>query len=340
MNKEKSIYYWLLSGCLLIALMIIIGGITRLTQSGLSMVEWKPIVGAIPPLNEEEWIKEFNLYKKSPEFKVYNNHFTLKEFKSIFFWEYLHRLVGRVIGLVFIIPCLIFWLKGRFSTDLKKRVLLILLGGICQGILGWLMVKSGLVKNPHVSHYRLAAHLMAALILIIYIYKTALWVKHGEKKRTLPLLSERLINRALMLLILQIIYGAFVAGLKAGKMYNTFPKMGDSWFPSDLTYSFQEKGMLALFESPSVVQLIHRILGISCFFLATYILIKSKEYHFSIRSKTRLFGSLIFIQVAIGITTLILSVPVNFGVLHQIVALIILVVGFNIKFASKYEWGR
>ena len=143
MNKEKSIYYWLLSGCLLIALMVVIGGTTRLTQSGLSMVEWKPIVGAIPPLNEEAWVKEFNLYKKSPEFKVYNNHFTLKEFKSIFFWEYLHRLVGRVIGLVFIIPCLIFWLKGRFSKELKKRVLLILIGGICQGFLGWLMVKSG-----------------------------------------------------------------------------------------------------------------------------------------------------------------------------------------------------
>lgn len=338
MKKNNAVYYWLISGCVLIALMVVIGGITRLTQSGLSMVEWKPIVGAIPPLNEQEWTHEFELYKSSPEYKHYNSHFTLSDFKSIFFWEYLHRLIGRIIGLVFLIPCVVFWLKGKFSKELKKRVIIIFIGGLCQGIIGWLMVKSGLVKNPHVSHYRLAAHLMAALFLIIYIYKTALWVKHGEEKRTIPLLNEKFINGTLILLILQIIYGAFVAGLKAGKMYNTFPKMGDSWFPVDLKYGFKENGFLALFESPSVVQLIHRILGISCFFLATYLLIKSKTYQISMGSRIKWFVLLIYIQVAIGITTLILAVPVNFGVLHQILALFILVMCFNIKFASKYEW--
>lgn len=337
MKRENSIYSWLLTGCFLIALMVVIGGITRLTQSGLSMVEWKPIVGAIPPLNEIEWNHEFELYKSSPEYKQYNSHYTLSDFKAIFFWEYLHRLVGRILGLVFSIPCLIFWLKGMFSPELKKRVIIIFIGGLCQGILGWFMVKSGLVKNPHVSHYRLAAHLMAALILIIYCYKTALWVKHGEKKRVKTLMNERLINGMLILLLLQIIYGAFVAGLKAGKMYNTFPKMGDAYLPFDLTNGFVEKGIFALFESPSVVQFIHRILGITCFFLAMYLLIKSKNYFPSFKSKTRLFVFLIFTQVAIGITTLIFAVPVNLGVLHQIVALLILVVGFNIQFESTYD---
>lgn len=337
-TKNKLIYYWLLSGCAIIALMVVVGGITRLTQSGLSMVEWKPIVGAIPPLNEKEWIQEFEKYKTSPEYKVYHAHFTLSDFKSIFFWEYLHRLIGRVLGLVFIIPCLVFWLKGKFSSEMKRRVLLIFIGGLLQGVLGWFMVKSGLVNNPHVSHYRLAAHLVMALGLIAYIYWTAMCYKHGTRRIANKMISSSLLNGFLILISIQIIYGAFVAGLKAGKMYNTFPKMGDYWLPKEIGHAFQEMGVRALTESHSVVQLIHRIIGIACVLFASYLIIKAKTYNPIIFRSVQLLASLIFMQVLLGIITLILAVPITLGVLHQSVAIIILLAIFRLKFKSNFVW--
>lgn len=339
-KKSNAVYYWLISGCILIALMVIIGGITRLTQSGLSMVEWKPIVGAIPPLNEQEWIHEFELYKSSPEYKFYNSHFTLSDFKSIFFWEYLHRLIGRIIGLVFIIPCLIFWSKGLFSNELKKRIIIIFIGGLFQGILGWFMVKSGLVKAPHVSHYRLAAHLVTALALISYIYWTAMYYKQDARRLITPIVPARLINGIIALVSLQIIYGALVAGLKAGKMYTTFPKMGESWIPIELIRSFEIKGLLALIESPSVVQLIHRIIGITCFGMSIYLLSQQKKYPTSIIYTIQVVSSLIILQVLVGIATLITAVPVNLGVLHQSIAILILLAIFQLKFKSHYQWKK
>jgi cytochrome c oxidase assembly protein subunit 15 len=338
MKKNNAVYYWLIFGCVLIALMVVIGGITRLTQSGLSMVEWKPIVGAIPPLNEQEWNHEFELYKSSPEYKHYNSHFSLSDFKSIFFWEYLHRLIGRIIGLVFLIPCVVFWLKGKFSKELKNRVIIIFIGGLCQGIIGWLMVKSGLVKNPHVSHYRLALHLATALALIVYIYWTAMYVKHGNSRLKTVLFPVKYINGIAILISLQIVYGAFVAGLKAGKMYTTFPKMGDVWFPVELGTSFKDSGFLALTEAHSVVQLIHRLFGVSLFLIACYLLLILKKQHVAIVGPIRFLSLLIILQVVLGIFTLVLAVPVNLGVLHQSVAIIILLTIFQLKFRSKYNW--
>lgn len=337
MNKNRAVYNWLILGCVLIALMVVIGGITRLTQSGLSMVEWKPIVGAIPPLNEQEWNHEFELYKSSPEYKHYNSHYSLSDFKAIFFWEYLHRLIGRIIGLVFIVPCVVFWLKGKFSGEMKKRVIIIFIGGLCQGIIGWLMVKSGLVKNPHVSHYRLALHLVTALALIVYIYWTAMYVKHGDRKINNPLFPARFINGMVILISLQIVYGAFVAGLKAGKMYTTFPKMGDHWFPTELSSSFKNTGILAVTEAHSVVQLIHRLVGITLFGIASYLLLTLKKRNPAIAGTIRVLALLIMLQVVLGIFTLVLAVPVNLGVLHQSVAIIILLAIFQLKYSSKYE---
>lgn len=337
MTKNNAVYYWLISGCILIALMVVIGGITRLTQSGLSMVEWKPIVGAIPPLNDQEWNHEFELYKNSPEYLHYNSHFTLKDFKSIFFWEYLHRLIGRVIGLVFIIPCVIFWLKGRFSPEMKKRVIIIFIGGLCQGVIGWLMVKSGLVKNPHVSHYRLALHLVTALALIVYIYWAALHVKHSSARVVTARFPVKLLNGIIGLISVQIIYGAFVAGLKAGKMFTTFPKMGDSWIPPDIATSFEMNGWISLFEAPSVVQLIHRLIGISLFGIALYLLLNLKKFDSSVVGTLRFLSILVLFQVILGVITLVMAVPVNLGVLHQSVAILVLLAVFRLKFESKFS---
>lgn len=334
MKNNSAIYYWLLSGCVLISAMVIIGGITRLTHSGLSMVEWKPIVGAIPPLNEKEWLVEFDKYKASPEYFAFHSHFTLSDFKSIFFWEYLHRLLGRVVGLVFIIPCLIFWVRKKFSSELKKKVIIIFLLGLLQGFLGWFMVKSGLVKNPHVSHYRLAAHLITALILIGYIYHAALGVKYGFKKNKSSNFLVKVVNGFIILLFLQILYGAFVAGLKAGLVYTTFPKMGEVWIPSEFDNAINNHGIVSLMENGGIIQLIHRILAFVVLFSAAYIYYVSKKNNSSyliVQAALALFivvGS----QVILGIFTLINAVPIVLGVAHQTVAIIIILYVIRLKF--------
>lgn len=334
MKNNSAIYYWLLSGCVLIAAMVIIGGITRLTQSGLSMVEWKPIVGAIPPLNEKEWIVEFEKYKASPEYLAFHSHFTLSDFKSIFFWEYLHRLLGRIVGLVFIIPSLIFWLRKKFSPELKKKVLIIFLLGLLQGFLGWFMVKSGLVKNPHVSHYRLAAHLITALILIAYIYHAALGVKYGFKKKKSSVFLSKIVNAFLILLFFQIMYGAFVAGLKAGLVYTTFPKMGEVWIPSEFAAAINNHGMLSLMENGGIVQLIHRVLAFMVLFSAAYIYYVCKKNNSSSSIVHASLALLIVVgsQVILGIFTLINAVPIVLGVVHQMVAIIIILIVTRLKF--------
>lgn len=314
--------------------MVVIGGITRLTQSGLSMVEWKPIMGIIPPISTEDWMREFDLYKSSPEFKFYNSQFTLSDFKSIFFWEYLHRLLGRIIGLVFIIPGFIFWVKGFFTPKMKRNVIIIFLGGILQGFLGWFMVKSGLVDNPHVSHYRLAAHLLTALALIVYIYWVALLYSKYDSKRSVSLINVKWFYVLIAFFSVQIMYGAFVAGLKAGKMYNSFPKMGEVWLPTELIAAFSKNPVLALVESPSVIQLMHRILGVLCLILTWLLFIKIKD---KAQKEAFVFLSLVLLQVLIGIGTLLFVVPISFGVIHQTIAIFILIRIFRLKFISQYH---
>jgi cytochrome c oxidase assembly protein subunit 15 len=220
---------------------------------------------------------------------------------------------------------------------MKKKVVIILIGGLLQGVLGWFMVKSGLVNNPHVSHYRLAAHLMMALSLIVYIYWTALYYKHGIRKNVNSFISNKLINGLLLLVSMQIVYGAFVAGLKAGKMYNTFPKMGNNWFPKEIGQGFNEFGLYALTESHAVVQLIHRIIGISCFLIAVIILLKSKKYPRPISPSVRYLAMLVIFQVVLGVFTLVMAVPINLGVLHQSIAIVILLAIFNLKFKNRFS---
>lgn len=321
---QKSIHTWLMSGVVLVLLLVVIGGITRLTLSGLSMVRWEPIMGTIPPLTEKQWQKEFGDYQTSPEYKVFNSHFSLSEFKKIYFWEYLHRLIGRIVGLVFLIPGAFFWLKGAFDRRMKRQVILIFCGGLFQGFLGWYMVKSGLVDIPHVSHYRLAAHLSTALALAAYIYWVALEWKPFKKHRSFD--TKQATIAVMLILAIQIIYGAFVAGLKAGKMYNTFPKMGRSWIPSDLKTAFEISGISSLFENGIVVQFVHRYLAYLVLLGVIWLWWKIKKHHVRLIKTANLLLILIGIQFFLGVLTLIWAVPISLGVLHQLGAVLLLLV--------------
>ena len=279
-NKtSKIVGHWLLLGALLVIAMVVIGGITRLTHSGLSIVEWKPISGTIPPLNEQDWMVEFNNYKTSPEYLKYNSHFSLDDFKSIFWWEYIHRLLGRLIGFVFLIPFLWFYLTKKLTDKklFKHLIIIFLLGGL-QGFIGWFMVKSGLVNRPSVSHYRLALHLSTALFLFGYILWTALPIiaPNSKKTRFIPKLYLKL-KILLGLVSLQIIYGAFTAGLKAGYIYPTYPKMGADWLPLSGIEAFNDLGILSLVENPILVQFIHRWLGalVLLFFIIFFLSVRN-----------------------------------------------------------------
>lgn len=333
---DRRVVKWLYSGIVLISLMVIVGGVTRLTQSGLSMVEWKPVVGMIPPLSENEWQNEFELYKQTPEFKLNNSHFSLREYKSIFFWEYVHRLIGRIIGIVFFLPAIFFLLKKKFNRRMKIKVVLIFVGGLFQGFLGWYMVKSGLVKDPHVSHFRLAAHLMAALFLIGFIYWTILDYTYKSQEIKSKIISNYILFSLFVLVIIQIFYGALVAGLKAGKVYNYFPKMGVDWLPLDFYNSFDKQGIKALLESQSAVQFVHRVIGVLIFFLSIALVWKVRTLPLGKKAVFLVVSSVIFIQVILGVLTLVFSVPIFLGVLHQSIAIIILLALINAIYKNNY----
>jgi cytochrome c oxidase assembly protein subunit 15 len=328
-RSQKLIYRWLLLGCFLILLMVLIGGITRLTQSGLSMVKWEPIMGAIPPLSHKEWLAVFDAYKESPEFHHYNAHFTLSEFKEIYFWEYLHRLIGRIIGLIFLLPCIVFWRKGYFTKRLKKQVIIIFALGAFQGVLGWFMVKSGLVDKPHVSHYRLAAHFITALGLMVYLFWVALSLKY-EVTANSHLKLRKHVKWFLVIVLIQLIYGAFVAGLKAGLLYNTFPKMGSEWLPEEFNLVLRRNGILSIFEHSGIVQFMHRMIALLLIFFALFIGSRSRKIALGSIQKSALSAmiTLVFSQCVLGVITLLFAVPLLFAVLHQFMAILVVFSAF------------
>ena len=335
-SRDRQVFNWLITGVILIILIVVVGGITRLTQSGLSMVKWEPIMGTLPPMNQQEWDEAFSLYQQSPEFHHYNAHFTLSDFKAIFFWEYLHRLIARLIGLVFIIPCIVFWVRKDFSAKTKRRVLIIFGLGTLQGILGWVMVKSGLVDQPHVSHYRLAAHLITALGLMTYIYWVAIDLKYQVTTRS-RVKAIKWMKWFFVGIVLQIIYGAFVAGLKAGLMYNTFPKMGSEWFPETFANIYNRDGFMSLLESGGLVQFVHRMLAITILCSAIIFWFNYRKADFSIiqRYLLNFFVLTILLQVVLGIYTLIFAVPVELGVLHQFGAIVVLLSATTLTFSLR-----
>jgi cytochrome c oxidase assembly protein subunit 15 len=331
---KKPILIWLYTGMIMIIIMIAIGGITRLTHSGLSMVDWKPIMGTIPPITNADWEASFEKYKAFPEYQIVNYDMDLSEYKEIFFWEYLHRLWGRIMGFVFIIPFIAFWRKKYLPGPWVKRFIWIVIGGGLVGALGWFMVVSGLKEKPAVSHYRLAIHLIAAFTLLAYIYWQSLKVKYGESS-----IKTNATSFSLWLIIItyvQIIYGAFVAGLKAGLIHNTFPLMGDSLMHEN-TFSlspFWEN----LVQHADGVQFIHRNIA---YLVVILILIFGLKYWGKISQKMdqslKITFVLVIIQFLLGVTTLLLKVPVSLGVLHQIGAILLLLSLFRLRFFSIYS---
>ena len=319
MNEvSKNIYisYWLLLITLLIALIIIVGGLTRLTDSGLSITKWQLFSGFLPPLSDQDWKNYFNLYKEIPEFKLQNYSMTLSEFKIIFWWEWVHRLLGRIIGVCFLFPLLYFTIKLGLKS-LKKFYFIFFL--ICfQGFIGWYMVSSGLIDRVDVSHYRLALHLLLAflifsLVLWDYFKSKNIDLSHQKIKLRFPLIF-------LALIFFQITLGAFVSGMDAGTIYNSWPLMGSSYFPDDNDFTNVFK--LTAFNDPSLVQFFHRnlayVIFIYYFFLA-YKIYKNNftRYYYPIK----IIGYILFLQILLGIFTLLYGAQIYLASMHQIISI-------------------
>ena len=326
-NSPKLIAIWLLTCCATVFGMVVLGGVTRLTGSGLSMVQWAPIMGILPPLSLAEWQETFSLYQQFPEFQLKNFNMTLDEFKSIFWFEYAHRLLGRGIGIIFFLPFLFFVFTGRINKSLTpKLITMFILGGL-QGLMGWYMVKSGLVNDPHVSQYRLTAHLTLAIIIYAYMFWVALDLL--QAKTTVSNIADesklaRLSTIITTIVFITIMSGGFVAGTKAGFAFNTFPLMDGKWIPN---------GLFAIdplwrnfFENIITVQFDHRVLATLLFLLVPTFWFKAGQLSLDSLSRlsTHLLLAALALQITLGISTLLLVVPVALGAAHQGGAVILL----------------
>jgi cytochrome c oxidase assembly protein subunit 15 len=305
--------------------MVVVGGITRLTHSGLSISNYKLISGTLPPMNEVEWQEAFDLYKQYPEYQKLNAHFTLEDFKDIYFWEWLHRFIGRLIGLVFLIPFLYFLITKQLSKPTIKKSIILLGLGAFQGFLGWYMVKSGLVDNPDVSHYRLAAHLITAFITFAYTFWVAMDLLFPDKKQ-IDKKFRNLMRWGMFILLIQIIYGAFVAGLDAGFIHNYWPMMSEGKFMHETVYLEQNPLYKNFIEGKSGVQFIHRMLAYVVVFMVFIIWIKAKKRDLTKHQSSGINALLIIVglQFLLGVLTIIYQVPVWLGVAHQIGAFFLL----------------
>ena len=317
---DRQISLWLLFCAGVIFAMIILGGVTRLTNSGLSMVEWKPLVGVIPPLNDLQWQETFEKYKQFPEYQKVNKGMSVSEFKSIFMYEYLHRVLGRLIGVIFLVPFLFFYFSGRIKTGLTPKLVVMFILGGCQGLLGWYMVKSGLVDNPRVSQYRLTAHLGAAVVIYAYILWVAFGLLSRQTNSDTPKEFGGLRNFAYLLttlLFLMILSGGLVAGTRAGFAYPTFPLMGDSFIPPGLFST--TPAWLAIFEDITTIQFNHRIFAYLLFILILGFSYKTLSNTNSSTLRVGIYSlvALLLIQVTLGISTLLLHVPVPLAAAHQ-----------------------
>ncbi len=314
-----SIAAWLLLCCVLVLIMVVVGGVTRLTHSGLSIVEWRPVVGTIPPLNQSDWDNEFKKYQATPEYQQVNKGMSVDEFKRIYWWEYSHRLLGRSIGLVFLLPFLYFLLRGNIRGPLAWKLAGIFVLGALQGGMGWYMVKSGLVDDPRVSQYRLAAHLGIAFLILGAMLWTALDLLDPPRGR-LSLAQHRLARHALAisaLIFLMVISGAFVAGIRAGLAYNSFPLMNGHFIPPGIL--MLDPWWKNLFANIATVQFNHRLIAwllivlIPLFWLTTLRLRLPRHT----RVAVGFMLTMLVIQVGLGIATLLLAVPVSLAAAHQ-----------------------
>ncbi|HVI99514.1 MAG TPA: COX15/CtaA family protein [Sphingomonas sp.] len=321
-SRPRALAYWLFAVAGLIVLMVVVGGITRLTESGLSITEWKPISGIIPPLTHAQWVAEFDNYKRIPEYTELNRGMTLAGFKAIFFWEFAHRLLGRVIGLAFGLPLLWFWLRNRIPVGYGWRLVgLLALGGL-QGAIGWWMVVSGLSVRTDVSHIRLAVHLVTALIILSGIVWTALDLLALHRNPLARPARLHLVGAiALLLLLGQIVYGAFTAGLDAGYAFASWPLMGGSLFPAGVP--MLDPAWTNAIDNPVVVQFIHRWLAFVA--AAGLLVLALKARATGARGAGAAVLGLVVLQIALGVATLLSGVLIDIAVAHQANAALLLI---------------
>lgn len=343
-RQKHLIAYWLLIGVFMIIVQILIGGLTRLTGSGLSITEWKPIMGALPPLNAEDWQEAFQKYQQIAQYKFANAHFTLKDFKFIFFWEWFHRLWARLLGVVFAIPFFYFLLKGYFRKDMIFPLIILFLLGALQGLIGWVMVQSGLGDSEllRVSHFRLAIHFMAALVLLCYTLWFALKLLIPEGRVIYNTPTRRFTLWCVVILSIQLIYGAFMAGLQTATVAPTWPTINGDWIPSGM----MQKSWLS---HPINIHFVHRGMAYLIFvliffgFFQLYRLARDRQ-HELLKSMAKWPLILVSVQILLGVLTVLFSVkivPGHFGVyetfaqLHQLVAMALLMALFVILFLVR-----
>ena len=340
-NNKVYLMYWLLISLFLLVSIIIIGGLTRLTDSGLSITEWNLVTGFFPPMNVHDWENAFNLYKKIPEFKLVNSSMNLNEFKVIYWWEFMHRLLGRIVGLFFLLPLIYFTFKKMLT---KKQIISfysIFLLIFFQGFVGWYMVKSGLTERTDVSHYRLSLHLTIAFILFMLIFWNFLQLAYYKKKQVIEkTLPNIYLLVFLILIIFQISIGAFVSGMDAGQIYNSWPYMNDAFFPNDST--FKDFFSLSVFNTPSLIQFLHRMTAYLIFFyflIVLYFVFKDKKLFYLRKNVIWVFLSLI-LQIVLGIFTILNGAQIYIASMHQFGSIILIftvtiLIYKNSKFSSQ-----
>ena len=329
---NKLFLYWIFISLILVFFIIIVGGLTRLTNSGLSITEWELFKGILPPLTDTSWKFYFDQYKKIPQYQLLNNDMELNQFKVIFYWEYFHRILGRIIGLFFLIPLIFFYFTKKINKDYMKICLIILVLIILQGIIGWYMVLSGLTNDVTVSHYRLSIHLINAIIIISMLF----WLIKGVISNKIKLFFNFSKNNLpflilFLLILLQIIVGAFVSGLDAGKIYQTWPLMGNNYIPDD--FSYRTINSYFEFDNHSLVQFYHRNLA---YFIIFYVLILSiyiyKNKIFSLYKPLKILLFFLFLQVVLGIYTLISGQNIYLASSHQITSVLLVFSALNLYF--------
>ena len=335
-NYDKKINYlfinWLTVSLFLVLLMVIIGGLTRLTNSGLSITEWELFKGILPPLNNSSWNAYFELYKEIPQYKLLNFNMNMEEFKVIFYWEYFHRILGRIIGLFFLLPLIYFVLKKKINNKYLSICYLVLFLILLQGFVGWYMVESGLVNNITVSHYRLSLHLSIAFIIISLLF----WNLLNIKKKTINNFFSNNTNNyyfyiLILLIFLQIILGAFVSGLDAGRIYQTWPLMDYTYFPADVTinnlkdfFDFNNHGLIQFYHR-NIAYLIIAYVLLMGFFIFKYNMIKIVKPFY-------ILSFFLFLQIVLGIITLISGLNIYLASLHQITSVFLLLSALNLYY--------
>ncbi len=328
-TRSRAVRLWLYAVAALVLAMVLVGGATRLTESGLSITEWRPVTGVMPPLSQDAWRAEFEKYQAIPQYREMNHGMSIDAFKAIYWWEWAHRLLGRLVGVAFLLPFVFFLWRGWVAPSLRPRLWFIFGLGALQGAVGWWMVASGLADRVEVSQYRLATHLLLACLIYVALLFTA--QRLDERAVSLWALPSRIRAGAIGLLLLvlaQIYLGALVAGLRAGYAYNTWPLIDGAWVPDPARLFFDRPLWRNLFENVLAVQFDHRIVAYAIFFAALVHAVdvgRSVEDR-GVRSGAFVLLAAIILQIALGIATLLLVVPLSLALLHQAVAMLVLTV--------------